>query len=148
MAPERALHSLVKLSVGSALRSAIRRAGLSCAAYADGLGVRITARRVFIPDVLVTCPPAPVADMTTSTPLIVVEVLSSATAAFDHGAKLEGYFSLPSLMHCLLIDPERQVVIQHTRSRGDVIETRILREGDVRMDPPGLSIELGELFAP
>ena len=51
-------------------------------------------------------------------------------------------------MLCLRIDPDRQVVIPHCRSQGDVIESRILREGAVRIDPPGLDFTLSELFAP
>ena len=148
MAPERAHHSRVKAFVSAVFVNVIRREGLSCAAYSDGLAVRVAARRVFIPDILVTCPPAPVNDMETSTPLLVVEVLSPSTAAFDHGAKLEAYFTLPSLMHCLLIDPDRQVLIWHRRGQGDIIETRILHEGPVRLDPPGIAFELSELFVP
>ena len=51
-------------------------------------------------------------------------------------------------MHCLLIDPDRQVAILHSRGQRDVIETRILREGAVRLDPPGIAFALNELFAP
>ena len=74
-------------------------------------------------------------------------MLSPSTAAFDHGAKLEGYFSLPSLAHYLLIDPDRRVVILHSRGREAVIETRILRDGEVKLDPPGLAFAFDELFA-
>ncbi len=145
MAPERALHSQVKAFAVIALGAALRRRGAECGVYADGLAVRIAPRRAFVPDVLVTSPPTPPDAMETSTPLVVVEVLSPSTAAFDHGAKLEGYFSLASLAHCLLIDPDRRVLILHSRGR-DVIETRILHEGEVRLDPPGLAFDLGELF--
>jgi Uma2 family endonuclease len=147
MAPERARHSRVKALAATALEIAMRRDALACAVYADGLAVRVNSRRAFIPDVLVTRPPAPPSDLETTTPLIVVEVLSPSTAAFDHGAKLEGYFSLPSLAHYLLIDPDRAVLILHSRAREGVIETRILHEGAVRLDPPGLAFEVAELFA-
>ena len=146
MAPEQAYHSRVKAFAGSALLAALRREGADCGVYSDGLAVRITSRRAFVPDVLVTCPPAPPKETTTSTPLIVVEVLSPSTAGFDHGAKLEGYFSLPSLVHYLLVDPDRRVLILHSRGREGVIETRILREGEVKLDPPGLAFDVSELF--
>ncbi len=146
MAAEQAYHSRVKAFAGDALLAALRRKRAECGVYADGLAVRITHRRAFVPDELVTCPPAPEKDMETTTPLVVVEVLSPSTAAFDHGAKLEGYFSLASLAHYLLIDPDRRVLIYHSRGRDDVIETRILREGAVRLDPPGIAFDMGELF--
>ena len=110
--------------------------------------MRIAPRRAFVPDVIITCPPTPPTQMETTTLLIVVEVLSPSTAAFDHAAKLEGYFSLLSLMHYLLIDPDRAVLILQSRGREGVIESRILHEGTVRLDPPGLAFEVAELFAP
>ena len=146
MAAEPAFHSRVKNYAGAALLAALRRTGADCGVYAEGLGVRITNRRAFIPDVMVTCLPAPDKEVATTNPLIVVEILSPTSAAFDHGAKLEGYFSLPSLAHCLLVDPDRRVLILHSRGREGVIETRILREGEVRLDPPGLAFDVAELF--
>jgi Uma2 family endonuclease len=146
MAPEMAVHALVKGYVVTALNVELRRRRGECGVYADGLAVRISHRRVFVPDVVVTCPQTPARLTETTTPLIVVEVLSPSTAAFDHGAKLEGYFSLATLAHYLLIDPERRVVIQHSRGREGVIETRILRDGEVKLDPPGLAFAFAELF--
>ncbi len=147
MAPERVLHTRIKTRAAMALTEAVRRAGAPCEALSEGITVRVTARRSFVPDASVICPPPHPNDIDTTTPLIVVEVLSPSTAAFDHGAKLEGYFSLPSLMHCLLIDPDRAVLILHSRGQEGVIETRILHEGTVRLDPPGLSFEVAELFS-
>jgi Uma2 family endonuclease len=129
-----------------ALDVAVRRAGTPCEAFAEGLTIRLSARRAFVTDASVVCPPPGPNDLETTTPLVVVEVLSPSSAAFDHGAKLEGYFSLPSLEHYLLIDPDRRVVIQHSRGREGVIETRILRDGEVKLDPPGLAFQFGELF--
>ncbi len=59
-------------------------------------------------------------------PVVIVEVLSPNTAAVDHGRKLSGYFSLPSVEHYLILDPERRVVIHHKRGQGEAIETRVL----------------------
>jgi Uma2 family endonuclease len=148
MAPERALHSRIKALIASAFLAAIRRERLTCGVYTDGLGVRVGVGRTFIPDLVIVCPPAPEDDLATDTPLLVVEVLSPSTAAFDHGAKLEGYFTLPSLLHYLLIDPDRRVLILHSRGQGHVIETRILHDGPLRLDPPGIDLDVGELFAP
>ena len=59
-----------------------------------------------------------------------------------------GYFSLPSLAHYLILDPERRVAIHHKRGQGDIIETRILSEGVVRLDPPGIEAPVAEMFPP
>ena len=41
MAPERAQHNLVKLEVVLALRNAVKRAGLPCTVFTDGMTVVI-----------------------------------------------------------------------------------------------------------
>jgi Uma2 family endonuclease len=81
-------------------------------------------------------------------PLIVVEVLSEGTAARDHGLKLAGYFSLPSLAHYLILDPDARTAIHHKRGQGEVIETGIFKDGVLRLEPPGLEIPVRDLFAP
>jgi Uma2 family endonuclease len=115
----------------------------------DGMTVRISARMAFEPDALVYCgerlPPGAIE---VPSPVIVVEVLSEGTEARDHGVKLAGYFSLPSLAHYLILDPERRTAIHHKRGQGEVIETRILMTGPLRLDPPGLEIAVEALFAP
>jgi Uma2 family endonuclease len=79
-------------------------------------------------------------------PLIVVEVLSPSTQTMDTGVKLQGYFSLPSLHHYLIIDPDRPLVIHHRRGTGDAIETRIVATAGLRLDPPGLDVDLAEVL--
>ena len=80
-------------------------------------------------------------------PLIVVEVLSPSTGSMDLGAKLQGYFAIPSLHHYLVIDPDRPLLIHHKRGTGDAIETRIAGGPSLRLDPPGLDLELAEVLA-
>ena len=79
-------------------------------------------------------------------PLIVVEVLSPSTQTMDLGAKLQGYFALPSLHHYLIIDPDRPLLIHHKRGAGDAIETRIASGPSLRLDPPGLELDLPEVL--
>jgi Uma2 family endonuclease len=81
-------------------------------------------------------------------PIILVEVLSPSTAAIDHGRKLSAYFSVPSVQHYLILDPERRVAIHHKRGQGDAIETRVLADGVLRLDPPGLEVPVTGMFAP
>jgi Uma2 family endonuclease len=146
MSPERARHIRVKGCVYIALSNAIARAGLPCEALTDGMTVRVKADQAFIPDALVVCPEIPPDAMIISNPVIVVEVLSPATAATDHGIKLEGYFSLSSLAHYLILDPDRRVVIHHARGPDGSITTRIRREGRLKLDPPGLEFAVAELL--
>jgi Uma2 family endonuclease len=149
MSPERSLHAETKAEVYVALREAIRFKGLPCRVYPDGMAIRIDARATYEPDASVICGPrAPADAIEIDNPIIVVEVLSPSTAAIDHGRKLSGYFSLPSVEHYLILDPERRVAIHHKRGIGDAIETRVLSEGAVKLDPPGLEVAVEALFPP
>lgn len=148
MAPERALHALTKYAAQKALEAGIVRAGLPCRVFPDGMTVRVAARTAFEPDALVVCPPpTDLNTMEIPNPVIVVEVLSSSTAADDHGVKLDGYFSLRSVSHYLILDPDRRVMIHHRRGQAGAIETRVLREGLVVLDPPGFEAKVAEFFA-
>ena len=147
MSPERAAHIRTKFRAAMALDNAVAAAGLPCEVFADGMTVKIDARTTFEPDASVVCGPRRSDDtVVVSDPVIVVEVLSPSTAAIDHGRKLSGYFSLPSVEHYLILDPDRRAVIHHKRGTGDAIETRVLSEGAVKLDPPGFKVAVEALF--
>jgi Uma2 family endonuclease len=146
MSPERVVHNETKGEVFVALRAAIRTAGVRCRAFSDGFVVRIHVKKAFVPDCLVICPPPPRDAVETYSPLIVVEVLSPSTIGQDHGVKLEGYFSLPSLSHYLIVDPDRRIVTHHSRGPDGVIRPRDLHDGRLRLDPPGIEVAVEDLF--
>jgi Uma2 family endonuclease len=147
MSPERVLHADTKGEAYVALREALRRAGLPCRVHPDGVAIRMSAKATYQPDASVSCGPrAPVDALEINDPIIVVEVLSPSTAAVDHGRKLSGYFSLPSVEHYLILDPERRVVTHHKRGASDAIETRVLTSGVARLDPPGFEVAVEALF--
>jgi Uma2 family endonuclease len=147
MSPERLAHIRTKGRAFSALEDAIRRARLPCEVFSDGVSVSIDANAIFEPDASVVCGLRRSDDtIVIDDPIIVVEVLSPSTAAVDHGRKLGGYFSLPSVHHYLILDPERRVVIHHKRGQGETIETRVLTSGVTRLDPPGFEVAVEALF--
>ncbi|HEY1454149.1 MAG TPA: Uma2 family endonuclease [Roseiarcus sp.] len=149
MSPERVVHNRSKFRAATALRDALSAAGSPCEVFTDGLAIRIDARMTFEPDASVVCGPRRSDDaIVVNDPVVVVEVLSPSTAAIDHGRKLSGYFSLPSVEHYLILDPDRRVVIHHKRGASDAIETRVLSEGSVKLDPPGFEVAVEALFPP
>jgi Uma2 family endonuclease len=147
MSPERAAHVRAKFSAAKALDGAAATACLPCEVFADGMAVRIDAGTTFEPDASVVCGARrPDETIAIDNPVIVVEVLSPSTAAIDHGRKLSGYFSLPSVHHYLILDSERRVAIHHKRGQGEAIETRVLTHGVVRLDPPGFEVAVEACF--
>ena len=69
-----------------------------------------------------------------------VEVVSPSSLARDTGAKLEDYFRLPSVQHYLILKTENHTIIHHARGADGIILTRIVREGPILLDPPGIKV--------
>ena len=148
MSPERTSHARVKFRVQQALASGISRAGLPCEMLPDGMTVRVDDRTAYEPDALVYCGSRnPPASVEVPMPVIVVEVLSPSTQRHDVVGKLTGYFKVESVAHYLIVDSERQVLVHHARDGEGSIRTTILGGGSLRLDPPGLSLAVADLFA-
>ena len=148
MAPEQAGHVRAKFAAAKAIEAGLLRGDHPCEALIDGVGVQIDDHTLYIPDVFVRCgPPIPDDAMAVSDPLIVVEVLSPSTRAIDSGAKLMDYFRLPSLRHYLVVDGDARAVTHHRRDEAGGIATRILRDGALVLDPPGLELAVAAFFA-
>ena len=106
-----------------------------------------TRSSLYQPDALVYCGEPVSGDaLEIPNPVVVFEVLSPGNAVTDLRDKLVGYFRVASIAHYLIVDPDKRIVIHHARGTGDVVSTRILSEGAVRLDPPGIEIAVGELF--
>jgi Uma2 family endonuclease len=147
MSPERVVHGDVKYRVARVLDGAIAKANVPCRFVLDSAAVRIDAGSLYQPDALVYCgePVSPDA-LEIPDPVVVFEVLSPGNAATDLRDKLQGYFRVPSVQHYLIVDPDKRLVIHHARGEADVVATRILSEGSIRLDPPGIELHVRELL--
>jgi Uma2 family endonuclease len=148
MSPERIEHARVKSRVWAALDRAIRNAGLACEALPDGITVEVDADTDYEPDAIVNCgPPAPGDAVAATNPVVVVEVLSPSTEAIDLADKLADYFRLASIQHYLIVRARRREVILHSRSGAGIV-SRVINLGSIVLDPPGISIDLADLYPP
>jgi Uma2 family endonuclease len=147
MAPERARRNLVKGAIYRALGDAVARAKLPCTVFTDGMMVAIDDEHSREPDASVQCGVNTDLDsLVLEAPLIVVEVASPSSERDDTGDKLVEYFSVPSIRHYLIVNPEKGVVVHHARDETGHIATRILSDGDVTFDPPGIAIAVKPLL--
>lgn len=99
-------HVTAALNVAMRLRQHL--AGTPCRTFITDMKLRVDAAdAVFYPDVMVTCSAADAADpLVKREPVLLVEVLSPATAAYDRGDKFAAYRKLPSLREYLLVDTD------------------------------------------
>ena len=114
---------------------------------ATGVTVRIDDRTAFEPDACIRCgPSAPKGDKELPDPVTGVEVATPGTLGLYTGTRFEGYFSQPSVRHCLIVQPEKRFVIHRRRDDDGQIFSTIRRDGTVTLEPPGLSAEIAAFF--
>ena len=99
-------HVTVALNVAMLLRQHL--AGTPCRTFITDMKLRVEAVDAFFyPDVMVTCTAADAGDpLVKREPVLLVEVLSPATAAYDRGDKFAAYRKLPTLREYLLVDTD------------------------------------------
>ncbi len=104
MAGAQEAHVTAMGNLYNALRQHLR--GSPCRAFIADMKLRVEAADAFFyPDLMVTCSAADATDrLVKREPVLVVEVLSPATAAFDRGPKFTAYRMLASLQEYLLVD--------------------------------------------
>jgi Uma2 family endonuclease len=82
-------------------------------------------------------------------PVVIVEVLSPSTEAYDRGKKFHCYESLPSLKHYVLVSSESALIDALTRGASGNWDLRTYRGPDGNLDLPaiGVTIPIAEIYA-
>ena len=141
-------HVTVAGNVYMALRNHLR--GSPCSVFISDMKLRVEEDNAFFyPDVFVTCAESDRGQShSKSAPVLVVEVLSPATSAYDRGAKFAAYRKLPTLREYALIDPER-LSLDLFRREGDSkrwVLHPIEAGGHVEWASVGLKVPLEALY--
>jgi Uma2 family endonuclease len=99
------------------------------------------------PDVVVYCGAKLPGDaVAVPNPLIIVEVLSPSTSAAGRAWKLAEYFKLASLRHYLIIWGDKQQILHHRRTDSGQTGAQIVSAGQIRLDPPGITIAVDDIY--
>ncbi len=103
-------HVTIAGNVFSLIRTHLR--GSDCRAYIADMRLRVEATNCFFyPDVFVTCTAADAQQpYIKQQPLVIIEVLSPSTDAYDRGVKFAHYRQLENLLEYVLIDSQRQLI--------------------------------------
>ena len=144
--PERTRHGEVRFAVQMALFQSIRKSAVPCRMLPNGPIVRVSEHTTHEPDALVYCGAAlPKDAIEVPNPIVVVDVAS--TRKISTSLKLAGYFSLPSVHHYLIVNPEGAPVLHHSRQTDRTILTKIVQDGTLYFNPPGIEIAVADIFA-
>ena len=149
MAGAKAPHNSVAFNVAVALGT--RLTG-SCRGYSSDMKVRVPAGCNFYPDVSVGCGSPRYFDSVKDVllnPILIVEVLSPSTEAFDRGRKFELYRTIPSLKAYMMISQDRVNVDLYIRQDDDnrwlLVSSGSLDE-TVSIEPIHCQIRVAEFY--
>jgi Uma2 family endonuclease len=141
-------HVVVSLNLAAAFKQRLR--GGPCQAYVSDLKLRVeSADAFFYPDVMVSCDARDhAASQFIAHPILIAEVLSHSTAAFNRGDKFAAYRTLPSLQECLLVDIPSQRVESLRRAQDQewLLHEYPADAGECRIASLELSVPLAEIF--
>lgn len=147
MTGARRVHVTVSLNLASVFRNHLR--GIPCRAYMADMKLRLEAAdAAFYPDVMVTCDRRDhAADLYLSQPLLVVEVLSESSAAYDRGDKFADYRKLPSFQEYVVVDIDaRRVECFRRNPENHWVLYDFAGGGDCRFASIGLTLPLAAVF--
>jgi len=118
--------------------------GTSCGTFAADMKVCLGKDYVY-PDVLVDCSKMAGGDYFSTSPVIIVEVLSRSTRKMDTTTKLIRYVNLPSLQEYVLIEQDI-VAVQVLRRNNDWKSEYFYLGDSVTFESIGLSLLVEEIY--
>lgn len=150
MAGATPIHNLIAGNIFTALR--IRLRGGPCLPFNSDQRIHIHANGDYVyPDVSVVCRPYTRCEGDATTfldPTLICEVLSPGTRDRDLSVKREAYQAIPQLKEMLFVSPEPRMVEHYHRVAEDQwLMTRVIGQGDVKLDAFGLTLPLDEIYA-
>lgn len=141
-------HVTVCLNLAMALRHHL--AGTPCRTYMSDMKVHVAAANSFFyPDVVVTCSDADHASrLIKREPVLLVEVLSDSTAAYDRGTKFSLYRQLDSLREYAVVDIEMRSVDLYRKGHDGLWVLHPFGPGNpVALNSLRLTVSSQDLFA-
>lgn len=142
-------HNTICANVITELNLALR--GRGCRVMTSDQKVWIPRKRgVVYPDVTVVCGRVTLMPDTidvVTNPTLIVEVLSPGTEGFDRDEKFEGYRSIPSLHHYVMVSSQRVLVEHFARVEDGGWLLRAHEVGEsVTMVGPDLTLRVDDLY--
>lgn len=121
--------------------------GRPCRVRASDAMVRTAAGDALTPDVVVTCGEGDPHPRWILRPVLIVEVLSDSTGAYDRGLKFEKYRTVEGLSEYVLVDPDRIAVDVFRREDDGRWVLEPVREGAVTFQSLGVTLSLDAIYA-
>jgi Uma2 family endonuclease len=147
MAPPAARHQVITSNLVSLLQNALR-AKTSRLIAVPNLGIfapSAATRTSAIPDIAIVERPLPEGGFT-DRPIIVVEILSPSTRAFDLGWKKPFYLAIPGLAAYVVVETKRPDIVVFAPGKGARGRRVTGLDGTLDLDCLGLPLSLAAIY--
>ncbi|CAD5372624.1 Uma2 domain-containing protein [Rubrivivax sp. A210] len=146
MVGARRVHGRVVSNLNRRLAEALD--GSFCQVFTEGMKVQIAEDTVLYPDLFVTCDRADLStEMIFRAPLLVIEVLSPSTQAYNRSKKFALYRRIEALREYILVDPDTRRVEGFRRNEQSQWVLHDMSDGDtLEAASVGARIALAEVF--
>jgi Uma2 family endonuclease len=143
-------HGALASAVAGELRAVLR--DKPCRTFSSDVRIRVLETGLTTyPDLSVVCGQLETAkddEDAITNPLVLVEVLSDSTEAYDRGAKAAHYRRIPSLREYVLVAQAEARIEVHRRAEGGRWELLEARAGEtIPLDSLGVSLEVTAVYA-
>ncbi|MDQ6695273.1 MAG: Uma2 family endonuclease [Chloroflexota bacterium] len=145
-------HNLIAGNIFGELRTQFR--GRPCRVYMSDMRVKVSLSDMYTyPDVVAVCGGPVFEDSqvdTLTNPMVIVEVLSPSTEAYDRGVKFARYRDLGSLTDYILVSQDK-VSVEHFRRQGDGSKQWLLNvvddlAGTMRLPSVGCEVSMAYIY--
>lgn len=144
-------HSIIATNLAGELRNRLK--STNCVVFNADLRVKVEATGLFTyPDVTVVCGAQRFLDSEEDTllnPVLIIEVLSDSTEAYDRGKKFEHYRQIPTCREYVLISQKEPRLEQFIRqpNREWTLKEAAGMAAEVKLASLGIVLALSEIFA-
>jgi len=141
-------HTMLSDNIIALLRPELR--GGPCRAYSQNMRVLVGVTGLYTyPDIVVACGEKKFLDARQDTllnPILVIEILSESTEAYDRGRKFSHYRTIESFQEYVLVSQDEVLVERYLRT-GDWPLTEAKRlEDSVELESVGCSLLLADIY--
>jgi Uma2 family endonuclease len=142
-------HGRIVQNVARALENAFDAAGSPCQTFAETFYVKPQGGdAALLPDVLVVCGDLEEGALSTDSPVVIFEILSTGTEARDRVNKWYVYQRIPSLRHYVLVSRDKPHAEVYDRVDGTWQAMHILDglEAVIELPAVGVRLTLGDVY--
>src|SRR6266566_2890897 len=141
------VHALIAANLIAEIKAGLR--GSPCQVYTSDAKVRLSQSRYVFPDVTVSCDERDrMTDAETlQYPLLVIEILSVSTEAYDRGNKSSYYRACPAIQEYVLISTQRSSIAVYRRTTGKLWTLYPFERGEqVELASIGVTLPVAAIY--